>query len=182
MTNGWGLIATLALALAPIGGAAPAAGPPPDGGTVSLEPRTADGDYDPALHAFVDAAAAALAARGFTVLDEPGHAAFVVELVLNRDDVGTGLAKPPARKATVFGAGVAVPLPNGRSDIVPMRRTRLEMRMRRRGETGVMWDGAAVTVRAAGTRTGADEAVATDLAQALLRSYPAEPKGVIGVP
>lgn len=182
MTKGWIPIATIALALAPIGGAASGAGPPPNGGTISIEPSTTDGDYDAALHVFVDATAAALAARGFTVIDEPGHAAFVVELRLTRDAVGTGFARAPGQKAEVFGTGVVVPLSNGKSDLVPLWRTRLEMRLRRRGEAGIVWDGAAVTVRAADTRTGADATVAADLGQALLQSYPAEPKGVIGVP
>jgi hypothetical protein len=56
------------------------------------------------------------------------------------------------------------------------------MRIRKRGEEGVVWDAAAVTVRAAGTPKGADEKVASDLSEALFRSYPARGEGLIGVP
>ena len=41
---------------------------------------------------------------------------------------------------------------------------------------------AALTVRAAGTRKGADEIVAADLSEAVLRSYPTKMGGVTGVP
>lgn len=176
-------LAAVALALAPLGGAAAAAPAPPDGGTISIEPRTADGEYDPSTRAFADAAAEALGARGFTILDGTGHAAYVAELILSRGEVGTGLARVPGqRTASVVGVGVSIPLATGKSDLVAIRRTRLELRIRRRGDSGVLWDGTAVTVREAGTRQGADAAVATDLSQAVLQSYPAEPKDVVGVP
>ena len=46
----------------------------------------------------------------------------------------------------------------------------------------MVWHGAAVTVRAAGTRTGLDAVVASDLNEAILRGYPVEPQGIVGVP
>ena len=52
------------LALVPIWGASPAAAAPPGGGTISIEPKTADGDYDRSMPAFVNAASDALAAKG----------------------------------------------------------------------------------------------------------------------
>jgi hypothetical protein len=96
----------------------------------------------------------------------------------------------PAGRATAggggpgpsVGAGVVIPFSTGASALVPLVRTRLELRIRKRGADGVVWDGAAVTVRAAGTKKGADEPVAVDLSEALLRGYPTEPEGVIGVP
>ena len=178
------------MALAPAWGGALAAAVPPSGGTISIEPRTADGDYDTAMPSFVSAAADALAAKGFTILEDPGHAAYIVELILSRVAVGTGTAKAAKGKSAVMpggasgsvGAGVSIPLSTGQSTLVPLLRTRLEMRIRKRGEEGVVWDGAAVTVRAAGTRKGADELVASDLSQAVVQRYPAEPEGVVGVP
>ncbi|WP_420137114.1 hypothetical protein [Sphingomonas sp.] len=165
------------------------AAPPPESGTISLAPRTTDGDYDPALASFVEAATEALGARGFTILDAD-HAAYSGELILSREEVGTGTAKVASNRASVdrggafgsVGAGVTIPLSTGKSSIVPLQRTRLELRIRKRGDPAVVWDGAAVTVRAAGTRKGADEAVATDLSNALLRSYPIPQATDIGVP
>jgi hypothetical protein len=183
MTKTFGLIATVLLALAPVGGPPLNASPPPSGGTVSIEARTVDGSYDASLPAFVDAAAEALTARGFTVFDDAGHAASMVELLVSRSQVGTGLARVQGQSApSIMGAGVGVPLSTGQSELVRLQRVRLEMRLHRRGEAAPVWDGAAVTVREAGTRTGTDAAVATDLSRALLQAYPAQPKDVVGVP
>jgi hypothetical protein len=182
--------AAAALFLAYIYGGSVSAAVPPNGGTISIEPKTGNGDYDSSTPTFVNAAADALAARGFTVLEDPGHSAYVVELTLTRAEVGTGSAKVQAGRAAVMpggadgsvGAGVFIPLSTGKSRLVPLLRTQLEIRIRKRGEEGVVWNGAAVTVRAAGTRKGADDVVASDLSEALLRTYPAEPEGVVGVP
>lgn len=177
------LIATIALTVVPTSGGALRASPPPDGGTISIDAKTVDGNDDPSMPAFVEAAEKALEARGFTVFEDAGHAASVVELLLSRTDVGTGFARVPGeRAASIAGAGVAIPLSTGASQSVPLRRTRLEMRIHRRGETGFAWDGAAVTVREAGSPKGTDAAIASDLSQALLQSYPVQPKTVVGVP
>jgi hypothetical protein len=182
------IIAAL-LALVPIWGGALAAAAPPAGGTISIEPKTADGDYDSAMPAFVNAASDALAAKGFTILEDPGHSAYVGELILSRVAIGTASARTPPGRASAggggpgpsVGAGVVVPLGSGVAQ-VPVLRTRLELRIRKRGADGVVWDGAAVTVRAAGTKTGADAPVAAALSEAVLRSYPAQPEDVVGVP
>ena len=184
------LIMAGAMALMPVWGGAASAADPPAGGTISIEPKTADGVYDPSVRSFVGAASEVLASKGFTILEDSGHAAYVAELILSRVEVGTGTAKASAGHSEAFpggagnsvGAGVVIPLPTGKSRIVPLQRVRLELRMRKRGENGIVWDGAAVTVRAAGTKKGADEVVASDLSEALLRSYPAQPEEVVGVP
>ncbi len=164
-----------------IGGGSPSIAAPPTGGTIAIQPRTGDGDYDRAMPAFLDAAAAALTARGFTVLDDPAHAASVVELTLTEVDVGTSLVRDPHAASVMVGPGVIVPFSTGRSSVTALRRTTLEFRIRRRSETAA-WDGAAVTVRETGTKAGASARVATDLAEAILRGYPGEEKSVIGVP
>jgi hypothetical protein len=182
MRKSLGLIAA-ALALAPTGGGSLQASPPPNGGTISIELQAADGSPDASMRPFVDAASAALTAKGFTVFDDPDHAASVVELIVSRDDVGTGLAKVPGQSAaSVAGTGVAIPLSTGESQVVRLQRTRLEMRIRKRGEAGLVWDGVAVTVRALGMKKGTDEIIASDLSRALLQSYPIEPTDIVGVP
>lgn len=183
MKKALGLIATIALAWVPMGATSLAAMPPPNGGTVSIEPRAVDGNSDTAMPSFVEAAEEALTAKGFTVFDDPDHAATVVELLVSRGDVGTAMVRVPGqRAASVVGTGVAVPLGTGESQPVRLQRTRLEIRMRRRGEAGVVWDGVAVTVREAGMAKGTNAIVASDLSRALLQSYPAEPGDIIGVP
>ncbi len=187
------MIATAALALMPTAGGAQAGatqpgasqpgGPPPTGGTISIAASTADGNDDPALPIFVDAVERELTARGFTMFDDAGHAAAGIELVLSHGEVGTGLGRVPGqRSVSPFGTGVSVPLSTGASDLVSLRRTQVELRIHRRGETAIVWHAAAVTVRNSGARNGSDAAVAADLSRALLAAYPAIPRDVIGIP
>jgi hypothetical protein len=181
-----GLIAAAALGLlSTMAGAAP-----PAGGTISVEAQPADAELGRSMPSFVSAADEALATKGFTILEEPGHAAFVAELSLSRVRVGTGSAKVPVDRAAVIpgdspdrvGAGIRIPLSTGKSQLVPLQKTRLQIRIRKRGEENVLWQSTAITVRAAGTRKGQDDTVASDLFEALLRDYPAQPRDVIGVP
>jgi len=182
-------IVACAIALVSIWCGPSQAAAPPTSGTLSIEAQAAEPDLAASMPAFVEAIGDALTSRGFTLLEEPGHAAFVVEIGVTRDQVGTASTKVPASHAQVLpggspavGVGVVVPFPTGRSTLVPLQRTRLDIRLRKRGEDGVSWQGAAVTVRAARTAKGGDKAVAADLAQAILRAYPTQPEDVIGVP
>ena len=175
--------AAIALTFVPVGNAVLTAAPPPAGGTISVAMQGSDGMSDAAAHVFVDAIGAALTARGFTVFDDAGHAASAVEIVLSRSVVGTGFEKVPGqRSVSVAGAGVGVPFGTGASEATRLLRTRLELRIRRRGDAAIVWDGTAVTVRETGTAKGSDAAVAADLCRALLLSYPVQPKDVVGVP
>ncbi|NIJ06582.1 hypothetical protein FHS31_000164 [Sphingomonas vulcanisoli] len=178
---------TAAMAFIALAGSPSLADPPP-GGTIAIEPKTSSGEYDPALPAFVNAATEALSTKGFTILDDTGHAAYVAELILSRADVGTGLGKGSARTSVApggapgVGAGVTIPLSTGQSQLVPLQRTQIELRIHKRGEPAVVWKAAAVTVRQLGTRRATTDAVAADLSEALLRSYPAQPEDIVGVP
>lgn len=190
MTKAKGWIATAGMAFASLCGASLSAAEPPAGGTVSIETREGDAVLGRSMPAFVNALGEAFETKGFTVLEQPGHAAYVVELGLSRVDVGTGMAKVPKEGSSVIpggapnavGVGVFIPLATGKSTLVPLQRTRLEIKLRKRGDQSILWQGSAITVRAAGTRKGQDSTVASDLSQALLRAYPAQPEGVIGVP
>lgn len=177
------------VALASILGAGAAMAAPPDGGTISIEPKTGNGDYDSSMTVFVNAATEALSGKGFTILEDSGHAQYVAELVLDRADVGTGTAKVLPGKSSVspgnapgVGAGVTIPLPSGNSRLVPIQRIQLTIHIHKRGDSSPVWNGAAVTVREIGTRRGANDVVATALSQAVLSAYPIEAEQVVGVP
>jgi len=163
---------------------------PPATGTISV---TAKGGEDQlgasSMTTFANAVAQAFEAHGFVDLDDPGHAAYAVEFTVTREDVGTGRAKGVTGGATAqggapnaVGVGVRIPFGTGASTVVPLQRTRLEIRLHKRGDDSILWQGAAVTVRGAGTKKGTDEAVAADLSEALLRFYPNPPPEAIGVP
>lgn len=181
----WAVAAATAMPT-PSGGA-PAA--PPRGGTVSIERSTGDGQAAPATAAVDDAVGGALGERGFTLLGDPGHSAYVVDLSLSRADAGTGSAKVDRERGTVtpgglsgVGGGVTLPLGGAKSRTVQLERVTLELWIRKRGADAVLWHGVGVTVRAGGTRAGSDEVVAADLSQAMLRFYPNPPPGVVTVP
>jgi hypothetical protein len=184
MKRGTKLVIGAVLTVAPLllGGPLPAASPP-SGGTITIEAKTADGEHDPSMQLFVEAASAALTGKGFTIFDDPMHAAYIAELTLSRAGVGTGLGKDPHGDGIgVAGTGLAIPLSTGNSSVVTLQRTRLEILIRKRSDGGVVWDGAAVTVRETDTQKGTARTVASDLSDVLLHSYPAEPKDVVGVP
>lgn len=177
-----GRIVACAMALASIWcGSLPAA-TPPTSGTLSIETGAVDPDLAASMPLFVEAVGEALTARSFTLLEEPGHAAFVVEIGVTRDQVGAASAKVSAGRAQILPGRVMIPLSTGKSTLVPLQRTRLDVRFRKRGEDSVTWQGAAITVRAARTAKGEDKVVAADLIQAILHAYPAQSGDVIGVP
>jgi len=180
MTRYSASIATTMLALALLAGGSPAlAAAPPSGGTIAIEPKTADGEYDPSLHIFAEAASETLTDKGFTVLDPTEHSAYEAELTLDRADVGTGLGKSRGDASVgVIGTGIVVPFATGQSQVVTLQRTRVELLIHKRGDPAVIWKGAAVAVRPAGT----DQRVAADLSNALLHDYPVQPTEVVGVP
>lgn len=172
MFTRWPLIALIALAPAPS-----LAATPPTEGTMAVEAKE---------DLFRDAAASALADKGFTLLDGAGHAAFTMELAITVTAVGTVDAKVATTGAKVengglrngVGSAVKIAVPTGKSRNVALERTQLDMVLRKRGETDILWRGSAVTVRNSATPGN----IAADLSNALLRQYPAQPESVIGVP
>jgi len=186
--NGW--VAAAGMAWATLCASNLSAAAPPASGTISVESKSGDDAPASSTTLFASALGGAFEGRGFVVLEQPGHAAYVVEFSLARAEVGTGMAKVPNDRSNVIpggapnavGVGVVIPFSTGKSTPVPLQRTSLEVRMRKRDDPTIIWQGTAITVRAAGTRKGQDATVAADLSAALLRAYPAQPEGVIGVP
>ena len=158
------------------------AGPPPHGGTVFVGAANAREDDHTSTQLSVNAATTALGNKGFVFLDDPGHAAYAAEVVVNRTDVGMGQEKVPAGRASMMGAGVTVPFSTGQSRVVPLVRTEVEITIRRRGDSAALWHGSAVTVRSLGSRGGADDTVLSVLTTAALAIYPREATEPVGVP
>ncbi|SFP45079.1 hypothetical protein [Sphingomonas rubra] len=154
---------------------------PAAGGTVAIT-ATATHEGDPPAAIAVDAAAKAFGLRGFTILNDPAHAAYVAEVVATRAAVGTAVVQGRSGQALPTGGGVSIPISKGKSVLVPLQRTRVEIRIRRRGEQAVLWHGAAVTVRSTGALNGGVDQVAFALSQAALSSYPTQTAGEISVP
>lgn len=159
-----------------------AAGPPPNGGTIFVTATNARDDDDTSTRMSANAASKALETKGFIRFDDPGHAAYVADVTVRRTDVGTGQEKVHAGSASILGGGVSVPFSTGQSRLVPLERTEVAISIHRRGEQSVLWHGAAVTVRVAGSRDGAADTVASVLSAAALWAYPREAAEVVGVP
>ncbi len=142
------------------------------------------------LPAFVEAVRKALAAREFILLDDAGHARFIADVKLTRVEAATGVTKVPVAgrsavaggASSMVGGGVNFSLPTRKTKSASLLQTRLEIRIRKRGEQDEMWHGAAMTVRAADTVDGADGALARDLAEAIFRDYPAQSESIASVP
>jgi hypothetical protein len=163
---------------------------PPEGATISIELVDAEGAFGPSAATVAEAASEVFAGKGFTILQDPVHAGYIARLTLHRVEVGTGSEGVPKGKASLFpggnmggaGAGITVPLPTGKSSLVPLQRIQLDMTIGKRGSDGDVWHGAAVTVRALGAGRALDVPVARKLSEAALRSYPVQTGEVVGVP
>jgi hypothetical protein len=180
------IIQRLTLAIALILPTMTLAATPPVEGTMSVEATTMDGGPAPSPDIYRDAAARALADKGFTLLEGAGHAAFTMQLAVSTSEAGTGEAQVATSGSKVAKGGVSgavgsafnIPMPSGKSRLVALERTQLDMTLRKRGSEEIVWHGTALTVRSAAT----PGTTADDLCNALLRQYPAQPEAVIGVP
>lgn len=176
-------LAAIAMGLAPMAGLA---APGPRGGTIAVSalPRP-DPNPDPGdrLAASVtDRVTATLATKGFTLLPDPDHAAYLAEVSVERADIGTSTVSGAADRALVTGAGVNIPLSRGRAVLAPLQRITVQVRIRRRGEPAVLWQGAAMTVRSGAMRGRAADDLSSSLSQAALSAYPVQAAGTISIP
>ena len=164
--------------------------PPALSGSISVEPIAVDPALKASVPAFVEAVGNALAQREFMLIDGAGHARLVADLTLKRTEIGTTTEKVPVSGASLIkggnltrvGGGVNIALPTSKSKTVPLQQTRLDVRIRKRGENTVLWHGAALTVRPANGHEGQDSAVATDLSAAIFSNYPAQSEDVASIP
>ncbi|WP_156347957.1 hypothetical protein [Sphingomonas sp. Leaf231] len=156
--------------------------PPQGGGTVAVISPT-DADHDEGWSRISrEAALMVLGDKGFTLLDDRDHAAYVAEVITTRSQVGTSVAKARGETPVVAGASVSIPIARRKSVLVPMQRTMIEIRLRKRGGATAFWQGSAVTVRAGKTSGALAERLAFELSQAALSSYPGTTAGTISIP
>lgn len=153
---------------------------PGRGGTIAVTSPAGADPADVMDRAAREAATASLGDRGFTILNDRDHAAYVAEVTATQSDIGTSVTKARRAAPAVMGAGVNIPLASGKSSFVAMQRTMIEIRIRKRGAETVLWHGAAVTVR---PEAGAGvERLAGELSRAALSSYPTVAATAISIP
>ncbi|MEG8039132.1 hypothetical protein QP166_07155 [Sphingomonas sp. LR60] len=151
---------------------------PPRSGTIAVV--AADGDQaDAAMSAIArEAVMTALGDKGFTILDDRDHAAYIAEVVADRSNVGTSVTRKRGEAPSVMGGGVNIPLKANGTTLVAMQRVAIEVRIHKRGDTATLWHGAAVTVRSGEP----SPTLAVQLSQTALNAYPTIVDTAISVP
>jgi hypothetical protein len=155
---------------------------PPRGGTIAVV--AADGDQADAAMAAIarEAVMTALGDKGFTILDDRDHAAYIAEVVAERSNVGTSVTRKRGEAASVMGGGINIPLKANGAALVAMQRLAIEIRIHKRGDTASLWHGAAVTVRSVEPSPTVAERLAVQLSQTALNAYPTIVDTAISVP
>ncbi|MEH3104685.1 MAG: hypothetical protein PGN12_12340 [Sphingomonas phyllosphaerae] len=155
---------------------------PPRGGTIAVVAAEGD-EADSALAAIArEAVMTALGDKGFTILDDRDHAAYIADVVAGRSKIGTSVARRRGAAPSVMGAGVNIPLAANGTTLVAMQRVVIEIRIHKRGDTASLWHGAAVTVRSGEASPAVAERLAVQLSQAALGAYPVIVGSAISVP
>lgn len=155
---------------------------PPSGGTIAITSPDGGDPEDAFDRRAREATTASLGDRGFTILNDRDHAAYVAEVITSRSDVGTSVTRARRDAPAVLGSGVNIPLASGKSSFVAMRRTTIEIRIRKRGSPAVLWHGSAVTVRPGEPSGPRAERLAAELSQAALSAYPVVAETAISIP
>jgi hypothetical protein len=165
-----------------------AAEPPPtlSPGTIAVRPPPPPRKGQSADDPFGDAVLSALSDKGFTPIPDVEHARYVATVTLRRVAQGSVLSKEgssaPLPMMSAGGGGVSVALGSGKARVGELVQSEMDVRLSRRGDAGVIWQGRVTTNQVSGTRADEPRALADRLATALFRNFP-QPSGlVISVP
>jgi hypothetical protein len=172
-------LATVMVPLTPI---VATAAPAPRGGTIAVMPPAAIDPGDRVTATVIREVATALGTKGFTLLGDPAHAAYIADVSVERTDIGTSTMTRGAGRALPTGAGVSIPLSSRGSVLVPLQRITVQVRIRRRGDQAVLWHGGAVSVRSGGMDGRGTGELSSSLSQAAMSSYPAQAMEMISIP
>lgn len=172
----------LAILIGTLASAAGMSASAPRGGTIAIsaQPQTDPGDRLTASVAQM--VSTTLGTKGFTLLGDPDHAAYLAEVSVERTDIGTSVATAATGRALATGGGVSIPLSRGSTVLAPLQRITVQVSIRRRGDQTVLWHGAAMTVRPGRIQGGGADDLSSSLSQAALSSYPVQAPGTISIP
>jgi hypothetical protein len=172
------MAAFLALALLPQATAATST-PAPAPGTIAVE--VAD-DAPQSERLFTDAVTVALSDAHFVPLPLQSHSRYVARVKVTR--TARGLGRADAKEAGPMAAlgQVYVTLPSGKSQIRGLVGTDLEVEILLRSDQTRVWSGRASTVQMEGGPADTPAAIATKLASALMRRFPAGSGEAVSVP
>lgn len=184
--TGFTMIASMLLAVAPQPAGQDEAAEALRPGTVAIEPVADEAVPAPARQLFADSVERALADMRFTALPATSRSRYIARVKVTRAARGavTSKAKSPGPAAAVgnWGAAIGVSMPSNKQALRGLIVTELEVELVLRDGMKPVWRGRALTAQAEGTRADAPETLAPKLANAAVRSFPAEQPEAISIP
>lgn len=153
-------------------------------GTITVELAGDQGDSSPASQPFVDAVSNALTDAHFLILPGAGHGRYIARVAVARQARGSVASGSAAGSGGVnlTGARLGVSLPSSKTQLAGLVVTRLDVQIVRRDTDQTVWNGSASTAQVEGTSAGALPAVASKLANAVIRRFPEKTEGMIAIP
>lgn len=155
-------------------------------GTVAIEPVADPAIPAPARQTFADAVERALSDARFTTLPATSRSRYIARVKVTRTARGavTSKGKAPGPGAAVgnWGGAIAVTLPSNKQQLRGLIVTELEVELVLREGMQPVWRGRALTAQAEGTRADDPATLATKLAGAAVRGFPAQQSEALSIP
>lgn len=164
-------------------------GNPARSGTIAVEEMPGNPDISLEFRTYAAAVERELQGVGFTAATAGTPSAYVARVALSRSfrPSGYGTDKPVSvgmgggvgsRGSSGFGLGIGINLSGKPKDYVT---TQLEIQIRNRADSAVIWEGRATTQAREGTNAAQPNVAAARLASALIGGYPGESGRTISV-
>lgn len=154
-------------------------------GTITVE-RGDDAEARDADPVFADAVRAASAQANFIPIPAPSHSRYIAIIAVTRKSEGVVTSgtsgSAPAAGIANWGVGMGMRLPTKKDQLRGLVLTELKITILLRSDKHLVWSGSAVTAQVDGTRTGAPDAVAGKLAEALFAQFPRRLDAALSVP
>ncbi len=178
------MIASILLAAAPQ--AAQAEPAPLRPGTVAIEPVADSAIPASARQTFADAVERALSDARFMALPATSRSRYIARVKVTRTARGavTAKGKAPGPGAAMgnWGGAIAVTLPSNKQQLRGLIVTELEVELVLREGMQPVWRGRALTAQAEGTQADAPATLASKLASAAVRGFPAQQPEALSIP
>lgn len=152
-------------------------------GEIAVEPFITEDPASPEFRTYADAVGRQLARLGWTVVDAPGRSEQVALVGIeqgsyrtppSRSPVSVGVGGGTGGYGSGVGVGVGVGFNLGGGKSHKLTGTTLQVRIKRRSDGTVFWEGHSDAEARADRPEGQPNAIADRLAEALFRDFPGE--------
>lgn len=138
-------------------------------------------DGDPFIRSTVNA----LGNANFLVLPRGTHSRYIASVEVSQQQRGSVTADGVEAKSAVnignWGESVRLTPPSKKMNLHNLIITRLDIKVRRRGDDQLVWSGSALTAQVAGTEVGSIAAISVKLANAVISQFLITVQGPISV-